>query len=381
VSLTCVRSCVRHSEHLAGCPCADPQHEHGTYVVPADRIPGYGPDWPADVEGLKVACGCNGCLPKLAAPGLAVCPGCEHAARAALTELPDLWVDLAERPRLAGVTAAPDGTDHAPEAIGSDHRQERSAIKAMLVDWCLTLADDGTAHLPDEHAIARTTRDIAAWESDLARQCRDAANLLRMPTIGPLVRDPEGAAALAREETRHAHAAAAARDDRETGRDILRAICEHISRHLGTLLAGEHADQLVADLKNAHHSARGKANKARGSNLRILCSCGERVPVDDTEIMRCRGCGESGVLSWWVAREAPTDSPPLRLSALPEYLLGKGVIATARQVRDWADDGDITPTEGGGAGRRRLYDPAAVLIVARRKEATRGPRRTTTRTA
>ena len=53
----------------------------------------------------------------------------------------------------------------------------------------------------------------------------------------------------------------------------------------------------------------------------------------------------------------------MRLSALPEWLLTRGIVVTIRQLRRLADDERITPVDGGGSGRRRLFDPLAVAAV------------------
>jgi hypothetical protein len=356
VSEACGSGCHQRDRHLSDCPCADPQHEHGEHL--ADQELGW-----ADCPN------CPGCLPRLAAPGLAVCPGCERAARDGLAELPDLWVDLAERPRLAGVSKAPTSEGETPDPMSDPRRQERSAIKAMLVSWCLTLAEDHRIGVPNEAGIAAVTRRLAAWHSDQARQNRDAALLLAMPTIGPLVRDPEGAAVLKLEEARHARAAQAARDDRETGRDILRAICEHITRHADRLLSGEHAEQLVSDLKGARSGARGLVFTSRGAAVRVRCTCGEQVALDASSsvaVTTCRTCGASGDRAWWVTHTAPDALEPMPLPELHGWLTGQGLHLTLRQVRRWADAGHLVAVnvEDVKRGVARTYDAIVSLRVA-----------------
>jgi hypothetical protein len=167
-----------------------------------------------------------------------------------------------------------------------------------------------------------------------------------------------------------------------------------LSRHAGRLLASEHADQLCADLlgwtdtdvpdgeqprrhEGLAQEGRRLAFRSRGTSVRIRCTCGHRIPVevdsegrvDQDAVMRCGGCGEYGVLEWWRRREAAT-ADPLPLSALPEWLLTvHALTVNARRLRDWADEGVITPitTDGvpqGGARPRRLFDPVAVATVA-----------------
>jgi hypothetical protein len=73
VSLACTSGCHQRDRHLSACPCADSQHEHGPYElgIKAQEALAEGrmhPGW-ADCPH------CTGCLPRLAAPGLAVCPG------------------------------------------------------------------------------------------------------------------------------------------------------------------------------------------------------------------------------------------------------------------------------------------------------------------
>lgn len=380
MSLTCVRGCTVARRHLADCPCADPQHEHGTFTVPAEQIPGYGPDWPADVEGMEVACGCPGCLPKLAAPRLAVCWTCRNRAERDLTELPGLWADLAERPRLSGVSKAPDSEGDSPADPMTDKRRHaRSAIKAMLVTWCITLAEDHSITVPDEAEIARTSRNIAAWYSDQAAQAQQAVRLLEMPTVGPLVRDPEGAQALRVHVKQHAAEAAKVRDDRETGRDILTALAAHIGRHLDTLLADlEHADQLCADLANAASEARRCAYPTRGPATRILCTCGQRVTLnseDPTTDIACRGCGEHGVLAWWIDTHKTIPDGPQTLVDLKDWLLtAHHLDVPLETLRTWTKrvppeaEAPMLPSVGRDEKGRRLFDSLAGLALARKMQ-------------
>jgi hypothetical protein len=335
VSLACATGCTQRDRHLSDCPCVDPQHEHGEYL--------------ADQElGWAVCPNCSGCLPKPAAVRLAVCPNCERTARDGLAELPDLWVDLAERPRLAGVSKAPDSEGDTPDPMSDARRDARSAIKAALVFWCVILDEDHDITVPDEARIAATTRSIAAWHSDSARRCRENGQ--------------------AEEAHRHATAAAAARDDRETGRDILRAICEHITRHIDTLLACDDAALFVTQVSDARHGARGLVFTSRGAAVRVRCGCGEHIALDASSsvaVTTCRTCAASGDRDWWVTHAAPPALEPMPLPELHAWLTGQGLHLTLRQVRRWADAGHLAAVnaEEVKRGVARTYDAIVSLRV------------------
>jgi hypothetical protein len=349
-AIPCASFCTQRDRHLSDCPCADPNHEHdaaldglctcGIELDDAD---------PYCVQHRALCPNCTGCLPRLAAPGLQVCPGCERAAGEALAELPDLWVDLAERPRLAGVSKAPTTEGDTPDPMGDARRDARSAIKAALVFWCVILEETHSITVPDETRIAQTTRSIAAWHSDMSRRSRENGQ--------------------AEEAHRHAVAAAAARDDRETGRDILRAICEHITRHLDTLLAGDDAEQLVSQVKGARHGARGLAFASRGAAVRVRCACGKHIPLDASSslaVTTCRTCHASGDRDWWVTHNAPPAPAPKTLPDLFDWLTAQNLHLTLRQVRGWADAGHLAAVnaEDVKRGVARTYDPIVSLRVA-----------------
>jgi hypothetical protein len=268
-------------------------------------------------------------------------------------------VDLAERPRLAGVSKAPTSEGDTPDPMSDARRQERSAIKAMLVSWCLTLEDDYSITVPDEPPSPHHPqhRRLALRPG---RQARDAANLLDMPTA--TVPRPEAH----RYAARPPNPAEAVRDDRETGRDILRAICEHITRHADRLLAGEHAEQLVSDLKAAM-KARGMAYATTPERLTVPCpSCGtrNRASLDPAGDIRCRHCGDKGDARWWGAN---AEHEPMNLKGLRDYLGTEGLYPTERQLRSWADKGKLETTRPGrgpdGKMQDRLFDPLKSLHV------------------
>jgi hypothetical protein len=256
-------------------------------------------------------------------------------------------VDLAERPRLAGVSKAPTSEGDTPDPMSDARRDARSAIKATLVFWCVILDEDHGITVPDEARIARTTRSIAAWHSDSARRSRENGQ--------------------AEEAHRHATAAEAARDDRETGRDILRSICEHITRHLDTILKGVDAELFVSQVKDARHAARSKAYPARPERLTVPCpSCGtrNRASLDPAGDIRCRHCGDKGDARWW---GATAEHEPMNLKALRVYLGTEGLYPTERQLRSWADKGKLETTRPGrapdGKMQDRLFDPLRSLHV------------------
>jgi ribosomal protein S27E len=354
-AITCASGCVQRDRHLTACPCADPSHEHAqpteTYQGAIEDAPGWSCHW------------CSGCLPRLAGGGLAVCPRCEQAVHTALAELPDLWVDLAERPRLSGVSRAPASESEPAAPAGDEQIAERSVIKSILVTWCKVLEEDHSVTVPVEARIAATTRRIAAWESDQARQCRDAAFLATQPHADGTPPVLAERAAYKRDEHRHAKAAQVAREDRETGRDILRAICEHLSRHSGTLLAAEHAGKYTADVTDARQDAKRKANTGRALGIRIPCpECGNRTRMDlDTHgLITCQACGACGDAAWWSAQAAePPQSPALEEEIIAWMLVSHRMDVKGPTIRKWASRGKLSAAEreDGRVG----YDP---LLVA-----------------
>lgn len=306
---------------------------------------------------------CSGCLPRLAEVGLVVCRRCESTARTTLRDLPGLWADLALRASTSGISRYGGAGSDPAQPIGDEPRQARTWIRGVLVEWAQTVAAGRDVTVPREDDVAAGTRRVVAHHRGLAAQARTLAYLCSQPAVDGTPPDPAGVRAARAEEKRHLQAAAVAQEDRETGRDVLVALADHIDRHLAWLLAGEHAEQLLHDLAAVQAEARRWANRARPDRLRILCSCGDRVPVDTDQIMECRGCGRWGVLSWWIEHAAPETPDTMRLSALPEWLLTRGIVVTIRQLRRLADDERITPVDGGGSGRRRLFDPLAVAAV------------------
>jgi hypothetical protein len=302
------------------------------------------------------------CPPQQTAPGSWVCGHHADTTREHLRELPELWALLG-----AGSSGKGSGTDdESPQPISDRARLERQGMRTMLVTWCRRLAEpepDGRGSpLPDEQTIiANTRRDVVRHQSDRTaaldawRTARDPMDRARLVQAGQ--------AAQARAE--------AVLDARATGADIIEALREHIDRHLAWLLNSPHAEHLVYDVDVVHSGSYRTAHPTRVA-LRILCSCGVRVPISTERdaIIRCPGCEEWGTLSWWRAREAPTglSDEPLRLRDLPQYLFDvHGIVVSYAQLRHW--------TRAERPGQRIIphnfvmipprYDPEAVALIAK----------------
>jgi hypothetical protein len=333
---------------------------------------------------------CGGCVPRLAATGLEVCASCESKATIACDELPQLWADLAERPRTAGVStyggssgdpeACPDcdaglpcprSHRDTPSPLAQEAIEARSTIRAHLVTWCHVLEQTHRITLPSEARIAATTRQLAKDASTWAAAHRRGAALTYRA-------NPAKARQHVAEAHRQDALAAAARHDRETGLDITRALAEHVRRHLGTLLADEHAAPVVVDdLTSALREARRRANRSRSRTIRIACPCGARpvVPSDvtpgDDPWITCESCGDAGVLSWWL--DSAPAAAPMTLSALRGWLLtAHGRDIPIETLRTWSkprtgEVDPVLPSVGVDDRGRKLYDPpvAAELALAR----------------
>jgi hypothetical protein len=324
--------CATRGQHLAPCPsavaaCSCVCHTNPAYPPPCDVDPTVG----CYARHTAPAAGsdCPGCMPRQAAAGSLACVVCERRARVALTgdpgdgdrrppipSLPDLWVDLAERPRLGG---APLGDD-AGVPLGERAVAARQLIRSALVSWASILRVRHGISLPDEHAIARRTRVAAHTASEAAREAREesfrlaalarASDTASVLTGGPAVDLPAGrlepdpaaarkhaadarqhrhdAEAARGEAARQATLAAAARDARLVGLDLLQALAEHLDTHLATLLAHEDtAGRVLEQLIGAHRGARAVANPSRDTRQRITCACGAWVTLDADEEMVC----------------------------------------------------------------------------------------------
>lgn len=117
---------------------------------------------------------CPGCLPAIATTGLQVCAWHERRVRDGLRDLPGLWADLGDprtstRPR-SGSSGEPPGS---PMLISDNRRAARSAIRALLVSWCLVLADDYALTTPPDtirgmahHVAVQAGRLLASEHAD-----------------------------------------------------------------------------------------------------------------------------------------------------------------------------------------------------------------------
>jgi hypothetical protein len=318
---------------------------------------------------------CPGCLPAPAAPGAKVSvwhqditrdrlkgavpgPGCDRPRT--VPSLAELYEALGTAP----TGGARDGGE--AQVIGDERRNARSAIKAMLVSWCLVLAEERHITVPDEaRIIAGTWQAVFNADADAA-VATDAAR------AASWARDREAAWTHRRQSGQHHRRAERLREQRATEADVIEALCDHIDRHLAWLLASEHADQLVNDVAGAWRWAWSLAGGGRNVPT-LLCECGVRVPMPlsedagerETQEFVCPGCGSWGVLAWWADRLAASPGP-MRLSDLVTWLAHwHGIVVTEKQLRNWADRGDITPAEGGGQhGITRRFDPVAVALIA-----------------
>lgn len=298
------------------------------------------------------------CPPALAALGSRVCGWHADTTRDRLRELPELWAILGARPSGTGGG----GSGEPPQPISDHARDARTAMRIMLVTWAKVLEKDRGSPLPDERVIVRRTRlDVVRHQSDF-RVAMEAWRNHRCET-GPY---EAGARAHLMHQAATAYGAAErALESRQSHADVIEALREHIDRHLHWLLNGEHADQLVHDVAGVYATARHIAHPAPAAAVRILCSCGRRIPVttDKDAVMVCPGCGASGTLTWWRMREAPPPQDgPFTLRELPDWLLTRDVEVTHKQLRNWADRGIIVRHNWVHSPAR--YDGEAVLAIA-----------------
>lgn len=363
---------------------------------------------------------CTGCLPTPAAPGSRACGWHHDGTRDMLTgssrervvpSLADLYEALAEAP----VGARGPGDGEAAQVIGDERRNARSAIKAMLVSWCLLLAEPAEnggrgLSVPDEQRIAAGTEQVAFRadaDGDVEIQAFRTYRRLRARATDPGDKDRAHEASLRclAAASRHRERAARARELRRTDADVIAGLADHIDRHLAWLLASEHASQLVHDVTSAWRWAWALAGGGRRLPT-IRCSCGGQVPMALAEdageravqVFTCPDCGNWGVLDWWREHEGK-DPGPMPLADFPAWLQEQhGLTFTLATLRHWAKgrirrmthvagcgDDDCTGCartpplirpvverdEDGveippPPGSTRRYDPAAVVLVAQR---------------
>lgn len=300
------------------------------------------------------------CPPAGAAPGLLVCAHHADTTRDRLREIPEFWTIIGAKPQ--GGRGAGSGEPPAPLSVVA--MEARDHVRSLLIIWCQTLAkpapEGRRSPLPTETTIAGNTR------GDVLRHQGDAQAADHGAQAEARKKHPDHVRRLKLHQQAAMHRARAdlARDARETGRDIVEALREHIDRHLAWLLNSRHADQLVHDVQAMHDIAIG-AIPSRGPTIRILCDCGHRVPIDTESgaIITCPGCGEWGALAWWRRRSAPPLEGPMTLRQLPDWLFAvHGLIVTHKQLRNWHDRGHIT--QHNYVQRPACYDPEAVAVIA-----------------
>jgi hypothetical protein len=330
---------------------------------------------------------CTGCLPAPAEPGSRTCTWHNRRTREGLHELPDLWAELGDPLTARQRDTGSDGTPAL--GLSDDRRNARTAIRTILVTWCRILEDDYAITLPTEEAIAATTRQLAHQASAGAMRARSdsyrhatTATDLRRNGADPTLVDHELHAAhnAARRSTTLDTDATRHRADRETGRDVIAHLAEHIDRQLERLLnSPEHAEQLLADIhghtddEGHHHpgilrTAWRLARPGRRAAVTVECTCGARVPLevdpsDPTSIIRCDHCSEWGTITWWRERAAPPlDGPITASEAITWAVLERGIVLTDVQIRRWASNGLIT-RQGKDDKGRTLYDRDQVLAA------------------
>lgn len=362
--------CSSPGRHLDPCAARRPDDDEGDPQAPAPE--------------------CRGCLPRQAAPGSQTCRACETRARSALADLPDLFADLAEKPRIqqSRAEASEDMDDAAGAPMEAGRVDARHAIRRALGRSVAFLAAVASLGVPDEEDAARASREAYARHSALASQARNLASLLEAPPIhrpsdGPfadlLAGDPRTAQVAREDAKRHLDLAQAAWDDRSTGRDVIRLRAVHVEKHLETLLAEPEAAELVVAIVSAQRLARSKANPSRDDRQRIVCSCGAWVTLDAEETMTCRTCGAWGVLSWWVEQVAPavTDEPMTAQGILDWLLVRHGIgVVTHDDLRQWAvRHPDRVIRRGKNPRGEQTYEPSAgVVALAEKKRDRRIPR-------
>lgn len=312
-------------------------------------------------------CSCPG--PTLT--GLFVCGHHADTTRQLLREIPELWAIIGVKP----TSGHAGGSGERPSPLSVPAMEARDHIRQMLIVWCRILEEDRGSPLPIEEKIAAGTRsEILRHHREAARCDAEASIALRRwrdplrPRTDPDLAGQQlvGAAQNAQQEAKAARRRAEQpREDRESGRDIIEALREHIDRHLSWLLAHpEHASQLVHDVTAMHHVAT-TAIPSRGPNVRVVCTCGTRVAIDTAPgtVTACPGCGWRGTSLDWRNRETPTTPGPLTLRDLPDWLLANHRLdVTHKQLRNWHDRRVITQHNYVMIPAR--YDAEAVAIIA-----------------
>jgi hypothetical protein len=249
-----------------------------------------------------------------------------------------IYGELLERPRLGGTTRG--RSDVPPEPLPEAAIEARWDIDVLLRRWTLLVATERDITPPDLEAAQRDLR--ALWSQEIIHAAR--ARL-------------RGRHEAAQAHLDHAHTY---ETDLRSGAATIGHIADWLDRHATWLLAGPHATPFARQVTKVHRDAISIAHPSR-PEPRIPCACGSYVRVHPADDMQCPGCDQHGVLAWWTTH-APTPGP-MRLADLHEWLLTRGLNITPRILRHWADDGLITPIDGGGQGRARRYEPTAVYLA------------------
>jgi hypothetical protein len=244
---------------------------------------------------------CASCGLRQPVGGLRVCPDCERGIREALRAFPGLYAALLIPTRPGGRSPIRLRGHAPPLPIQDRPRQERAAIRACLVSWCLLLAEDFGCTLPAD-GVEVMVHHVAV----------QAGRLLASDHAERLHHDVTTAA-------RHARR------------------CAYPSR----------PERLAI--------GRCPAQLDDGST----CGATVRARPED-ENVTCPGCGDAGVLSWWHTRLVPSvDGSPLATGAdLAAWLsVQTGRVVTEQAVRHWAHKGHIT-RHGKDLRGRTLYSVA-----------------------
>jgi hypothetical protein len=250
---------------------------------------------------------CDGCRFRETGQGLNVCDGCERRSRDALRELAGLYAGLLERPAKRGggrsVQVDP------PEPLPAGAIEARWDIETLIDRWT---------------TIVTTGRGLTrpALEAVTVAQKRAWANQLRLAALSRL----NGQHVDAR---RHLANAATLKHDLDTGAHWIGHRADLIDRHALWILASTHAVPFVHQVLHVRDEARHPAD-----------------PPADQE-----------------PRTVPREEP-LTLVELRTWLNEHGITVTDHQLRHWADDHKIVPTNTGGKGIARTYNPHAAYLTA-----------------
>lgn len=286
---------------------------------------------------------CGGCLPRLAAQGLAVCTRCEELTREALRDLPRLWGEV-ERAAVLKARAPGGGSGGSPLPIDAAGAAWRDRVRGTLAEWLLVL------HREFGVTLDRTNADVAWMVHRLAVQA------------GRVLAHPEHAAQLVA--------------DLVGWTDEI----DFVDWRTGETLPGRRHEGLMREGRRLVFRA------PAGLSIRHTGCSAERpgrIPIDATPglLLRCSACGEADTLDGWRSAETvAVPDEPLTLHELDEWLrLVHAVPVTYRLLRSWADDGHLQPVatgvlpQGGGRPVRRFDALTSLAVAQQRLAAGRRP--------